>query len=206
LSHGTSPHIHPTQFDVEIPGLDSIVTGTENTNSRQQTSDPRTAGAHCFTALCQLTEILGDILPLIYNTKRGKHQAPRKSLLRIEASLDEWEENLPAWMDPKSLDFQRKLPGVLSLQLSALAVKICICRVSLLVCYSQKQLITSVSNKGQEVSKLDERDDTEMRQFYQSRCRKAARAVIEFVTSLQQRDLDAFWLPCKLMRQISFPR
>jgi hypothetical protein len=63
-----------------------------------------------------------------------------------------------------------------------------------------------LSNKGQEASKSDERDDTEMRQFYQSRCRRAARAVIEFVTSLQQHDLDAFWLPCKLMRLILFPR
>ncbi|KAH8768509.1 fungal-specific transcription factor domain-containing protein [Hyaloscypha finlandica] len=178
LSHGTSPNIHPTQFDVEIPEIDLIVTGAGKTNSRQQASDPRTAGALCFIALCQLTEILGDILPLIYNTKRGKHHDPRKSLLRSEASLEEWEENLPNWLDPKSLDFQRELPGVLSLQLSALAVKICICRVSLL-----------------EASKSDERDDTEMRQFYQSRCRRAARAVIEFVTSLQQRDLDAFWLP-----------
>jgi hypothetical protein len=119
--------------------------GEENANSRQQASDPRTAGAHVFIALCQLTEILGDILPLIYNTKRGKRHAPQKSLLRIEAALDEWEENLPNWLDPKSPDFQRELPGVLSLQLSALAVKICICRVSLLVCYVQKQFITSVS-------------------------------------------------------------
>jgi hypothetical protein len=145
LSHGTSPNIHPTQFDVEIPGLDSIVTGAGKANSRQQASDPGTAGALCFIALCQLTEILGDILPLIYNTKRGKYHDPRKSLLRSEASLEEWEENLPNWLDPKSLDFQRELPGVLSLQLSALAVKICICRVSLLVCYVQKQFITSVS-------------------------------------------------------------
>jgi hypothetical protein len=153
-----------------------------------------------------LTEILGDILPLIYNTKRGKHHDPRKSLLRSEAPLEEWEENLPNWLDHKSLDFQRELPGVLSLQLSALAVKICICRVSLLVRYVHAIHNFFLSNKGQEASKSDGRDDTEMRQFYQSRCRRAARAVIEFVTSLQQRDLDAFWLPCKLMRLILFPR
>jgi hypothetical protein len=105
------------------------------TNSRQQASDPRIAGAHCFIALCQLTEILGDILPHIYNTKRGKHHSPLKSLLRVEAALDEWEEALPNWLNPSSTEFRRELPGVLNLQLSSLAVKICICRVSLLVGY-----------------------------------------------------------------------
>lgn len=133
LTHGTSPHIHPSQFDVEIPSFDSIVMGSEPTTPRQEPFGLRTAGAHCFIALCQLTEILGDILPLIYNIKRAKQQAPLKSLLRLEASLDEWEESLPDWLNPSSEDFRRDLPGVLNLQLSSLAVKICICRVSLLV-------------------------------------------------------------------------
>lgn len=43
----------------------------------------------------------------------------------------------------------------------------------------------------------DVRDD---KVYYQSKCRKAACAVIELVTSLERDELDAFWLPCKFLK------
>lgn len=122
------------QFDVEVPDLNLLLIGGMDTDDdATDSSGPRTAGAHSFRALCRLTEILGDILPLIYNTKRRKGETEVRSLRRIEASLDEWEESLPQWLNPSSLEFQRTRPGALNLQLSFLAIKMCICRVSLLV-------------------------------------------------------------------------
>lgn len=134
LAHGTPPHIHPQQFDVEVPDVTSLlVGGATSDNDSGRTSGPRIMGAQSFRALCQLTEILGDILPLIYDTRSRRPEAQVRSLKRIEASLDEWEENLPPSLNAKTPDFQRDQPGALSLQLSFLAVKMCICRVSLLV-------------------------------------------------------------------------
>jgi hypothetical protein len=126
------------QFDVEIPSLNSLLShGVDIDGDAIHSLDLRTAGAHSFRALCQLTEILGDILPLIYNTRRRKREPEVRSLRRIEAFLDDWEESLPQWLNPTSPDFQRGQPGALNLQLSFLAVKMCICRVSLLVSLSR---------------------------------------------------------------------
>lgn len=95
--------------------------------------DPRTMGAQSFVALCQLTEILGDILPFIYDIRRTGRDAQTRSLKRVEAALEDWEASLPPALNAKSLEFQRKYPGALNLHLSFLAVKMCISRVSLLV-------------------------------------------------------------------------
>lgn len=133
LAHGTSPHIHNSEFDVEVPLLHSLVTDAGTVNLDREVLDSVVAGAYCFIALCQLTEILGDILPLIYNTKRGKNYAPLKSLLRLEATLEDWESSLPDWLNPNSGEFRRELPGVLNLYISYLGIRLCMCRVSQLV-------------------------------------------------------------------------
>ncbi|KAJ4515693.1 hypothetical protein HRR83_004600 [Exophiala dermatitidis] len=179
LAHGTPPHIHSQQFDVEVPDLNSLLIGSAMTgDDAGRTSSPRIMGAQSFRALCQLTEILGDILPLIYDTRRGKPDVQLRSLKRIEAALDDWEENLPQSLNPRAPDFQRDQPGALSLQLSFLAVKLCICRVSLL-----------------ESVKTDDYNNPETWQYLHLQCRRAAKAVIDFTLSLRGRDLHAFWMP-----------
>jgi len=116
LSHGTPPHIHAGQFDVAAPDLNCLLfDGCCNSNSIP-TSDIRLAGAHSFVALCKLTEILGDILPLIYASKRRHAGDTPKALRRLEASLDEWQDSLPEWLNYNSPDFRRSSPGVLTLR------------------------------------------------------------------------------------------
>ncbi|EXJ82597.1 hypothetical protein A1O3_06410 [Capronia epimyces CBS 606.96] len=179
LAHGTPPHIHPGHFDVAVPDLSSLlIGGVTHDNDAGRTSGPRIMGAQSFRALCQLTEILGDILPHVYDTKSRKPDAQLRSLKRIEASVDDWEENLPPSLNPKTPDFQRDLPGALSLHLSFLAVKMCTCRVSLL-----------------ESVKSDDYNNPETWQYLHLQCRRAAKAVIDFTLSLRGRDLHAFWMP-----------
>lgn len=93
----------------------------------------RMTGAECFIALCQLTEILGSLLPLVYDIRPHEGSSKMKSVAMVEAQLQEWESGLPSWLNPSSPLFESDLPGALNLHLSFLAVKLCLCRVSLLV-------------------------------------------------------------------------
>jgi hypothetical protein len=99
-------------------------------------SERQVNGAHSFIALCRLTEILGDILALIYTLKPLKDHNCFKSLRRFEALLDEWEDSLDPGLRPGSPGFLRAAPGALNIQLSFLAIKMCIARIALQVIYS----------------------------------------------------------------------
>ncbi|KAJ9396058.1 transcriptional regulator family: Fungal Specific TF [Paecilomyces variotii] len=176
LSHGTPPHIHSSQWDVLLPDIDSLLMGTVST--ADSFPDAWMQGAKSFIALCGLTEILGDILALVYTLKPSREHNCLKSLRRLEAKMDEWEDNLDTWLRPGILDFQKMAPGALNLQLSSLAVKMCISRIAL-----------------QETVHRDDNDDWEARRYYLSKCRKTAQAIINFVLSLNRTEIDAFWLP-----------
>lgn len=98
-------------------------------------------GADCFLALCTLTEVLADILPLIYslNAKSVK-ESPRK-LRRIQTDLDEWEEALPGWIRDTEDDLAEPQSGSCSLRLSYLAVKMLISRLALHVHLNQNYVL-----------------------------------------------------------------
>lgn len=131
LSHGTPKHINRAEWDVPLPDFDSLsISAIAN---RSEVTDDRLEGARSFIALCRLTEILGEVLPLIYALHVRKEISCLKALRRVEASLDEWEDSLPEWLDLNRSEFQRNASGALNLQLSFLAVKMCICRIALQV-------------------------------------------------------------------------
>ncbi|KAJ0426726.1 fungal-specific transcription factor domain-containing protein [Aspergillus carlsbadensis] len=176
LSHGTPPHIHQSQWDVPLPGTDSLL--VDLTTGQGCPPDARVQGGHSFVALCSLTTILGQILPLIYALETQSLDHSFRTLRRHETTLNEWEEGLPSWLRPTSPAFERKAAGALNLQLSFLAVKLCLARMALL-----------------EIHRSNEPTAEEDKLYYRSRCRKAARAVIEFTTTLSAHEIDAFWLP-----------
>ncbi|KUL86417.1 hypothetical protein ZTR_08159 [Talaromyces verruculosus] len=177
LSHGTPPHIHRSQWDVPVPDLDKL--GVDSITDEETTiSVVRVQGALSFIALCRLTMILGEILPLIYTLQPQDPSHALRALRRHETALDEWEEKLSTWLRPASASFDRKAPGALNLQLCYLVIKMCLWRTGLL-----------------ELHRLDATDVRDDKAYYQSKCRKAACAVIELVTSLERDELDAFWLP-----------
>ncbi|KAL4901047.1 hypothetical protein BDW74DRAFT_187905 [Aspergillus multicolor] len=176
LSHGTPPHVHKSVWDVPLPDSDSLM--VRITPGEALSTDGRVQGAHSFIALCSLTTLLGQILPLIYVLEIQPLETSFRTLRRHETTLNEWEEGLPSWLRPTSPAFQRKAAGALNLQLSFLAVKMCLSRIALL-----------------EIHRANESPAEEDKLYYRSTCRKAARAVIDFVTNLSRDELDSFWLP-----------
>lgn len=131
LSHGTPPHVQPAQWDVPVPNFDTLLVTT--VSGKNSGTDARLQGAHSFIALCQLTVILGDILPLIYTFNIQTLENYLKALRRHETTLDEWEERLPLWLRPGSEEFDKKSPGALNLHLAFLVVRMCLCRIALQV-------------------------------------------------------------------------
>ncbi|KAL3444556.1 fungal-specific transcription factor domain-containing protein [Aspergillus insuetus] len=176
LSHGTPPHVHRSQWDVPLPDSDSIL--VDLLAGQAFSADTRVQGGHSFVALCSLTTILGQILPLIYALETQSLDHSFRTLRRHETTINEWEESLPSWLRPTSPAFVRKAVGALNLQLSFLAVKLCLARMALL-----------------EIHRSSEPTAEEDKLYYRSRCRKAARAVIDFTTTLSEDEVDAFWLP-----------
>jgi hypothetical protein len=140
--------------------------------------DARIQGAYSFIALCSLTSLLGKILPLIYALETQPLESSFRELRRHETALNEWEESLQSWLCPTSPRFERKAAGALNLQLSFLAVKLCLSRIALL-----------------EIHRSNESAVDEDKMYYRSRCRKAARAVIDFTTNLERDEINTFWLP-----------
>ncbi|KAH8799716.1 fungal-specific transcription factor domain-containing protein, partial [Xylogone sp. PMI_703] len=174
LTHGTPPHIFPTQYDVPIPDLNMLLPGKYTPLNNNSKLDDQLAGAQSFIALCQLTEILGEMLPLIYDLRSQRQDTSLKSLRKLELMVDNWDDSLLEWQKGSSPEFRREAPGALNLHLSFLALKMNICR---------------------EAIRSDERDENGVRQYYQVRCQKAAEAVIRFVITIGSSDMDKFWLP-----------
>ena len=88
--------------------------------------------AHCHIALCQLTEILGELLPLVF----GMASTPRETsntIRQINSNLDVWEDSLPDWLRDPIAHSGLRIAGSCSLRLSFLAVKMLVRRVELKV-------------------------------------------------------------------------
>ncbi|KAH7374851.1 putative Zn(II)2Cys6 transcription factor [Plectosphaerella cucumerina] len=173
LCHGTPGHIHRDQWDVDLPDLnivnDDVAAGASVTQTRLR-------GAHSFILLCQLTNLLSEVLAIVYSLRSDPLEQTLRVLRRIDAHVDELQDSLPPWLNPADETFasSRREPGALNLQLSFLAVKICICRAALQA--------TRVA------------DDTEAL-YYQSRCIKIGNEFIDAVVALTPEETKAFWLP-----------
>ncbi|KAK6077427.1 fungal specific transcription factor domain-containing protein [Seiridium cupressi] len=172
LCHGTPSHIHRDQWDVAMPEISTIL--DDAPFGDPSVAKARQMGAQSFVALCKLTKILGEVLPIIYSLRREALEHTLKTLRRIETYIDDWQDSLPSWLNPDDVLFGRNQPGALNLRLSFLAVKMCIRRVALQA--------TRVLN------------DEESR-YRQVQCIKAGSTLIDFVVSLSVDETKAFWLP-----------
>ena len=172
LCHGTPSHIHRYQWDVPLPEVAILSDGASIGDDHH--AETRLKGAQSFIALCQLTNILGEVLPLVYSLRAQMPDTTMKDLRRVETSLDQWEDSLPEWLTFAASTFERQGPGALNLQLSFLALKVCLCRMAL------------------QTTRLTDHDEA---QYHQVRCRKAGKALIDFVISLNEDEIKVFWLP-----------
>jgi len=148
-------------------------------------------------ALCRLTTLLGDILPLIYDLgDELKSAAKLKAMRRLEAKLDEWEDSLPQdlnFLHPSTFD--ASAPGVRSLQVCYHTLKMRLYNLVLHV--SVPPASSTCTDFHEEILGADNVDRDE-RVYHESRCRRSAQTLIDVVVSFQPRDWHAFWLPCKL--------
>jgi hypothetical protein len=96
-----------------------------------ETAD-RIAAAKCFIALCTLTDILGDILPLVYERPSRSEAETSKALRRLETELDKWEDSWSSVtiFHDHDIDFAKLVSGSSSLRLGFLSVKMLICRIA----------------------------------------------------------------------------
>lgn len=124
--HGVPPQISRNQYDVPLPTISVLV---PHANASQQ----KIRASHCYIALCQLTEILGDLLPLVYGLQPKPAKETSKTIRRMRSDLDRWEDNLPDWLKSPHDHNTAPTSGASSLQLAFLALKMLVCRVELQV-------------------------------------------------------------------------
>lgn len=123
------PQISKTQYDVPLPTVDSLVPPGVRTTERVK-------AAHCHIALCKLTEILGELLPLVYGLQPKLARESSKKLRQIRTDLDLWEDSLPDWLRSPLHNRGDQVHASSSTQLAFLAVKMLVSRVELNVCVS----------------------------------------------------------------------
>lgn len=124
--HGVPPQIAKNQYDVPLPTVDVLVPQALRTTERVR-------AAHCHIALCRLTEILGELLPLVYGLQAKFPRETSKKLRQIRTDLDMWEDSLPDWLKSPVADSETRIAGASSLQLAFLAAKMLVSRVELKV-------------------------------------------------------------------------
>ena len=122
LAHGTPPNISRANYDVPLPSPDSLTNGGYSSEA----SERATAS---FLHLCLLTQILGDILPLVYALHPNQDDM-WKSIRRIECALDDWRDALPDFLrNPDVLNGERS-NGTSNLIFCFLSVRVLLCRVA----------------------------------------------------------------------------
>ncbi|RAH75193.1 putative C6 transcription factor [Aspergillus aculeatinus CBS 121060] len=170
FGHGVPPQIAKNQYDVPLPTIDVLIPPASRTPERVR-------AAHCHIALCQLTEILGELLPLVYGLQHRFARETTKKVRQIRTDLDVWEDSLPDWLRNPPRTSEGRISGTSSLQLAFLAVKMLVSRVEL----------NEVNNS--------ETENPEARRYFQTECRKSAEEIVQFISSLRKENFQEFWLP-----------
>ncbi|KAH7342732.1 C6 transcription factor [Rhexocercosporidium sp. MPI-PUGE-AT-0058] len=169
FAHGTPSNISSKHYDVPIPSLKMLLPNSSVSVEHRRSSES-------FIALCHLSEILGQALPLVYDLEGQNQKDTSKIIRRIEADLDEWEDTLPNYLSYDS--HQAAVSGSSSLRLCFLSLKMLICRISL----------HAISQQGST-------EALEAYRFRQVESRHSAQAIVDFITSLKTSQLAEFWLP-----------
>lgn len=200
FGHGVPPQIAKNQYDVPLPTVDMLVPRSGRTTERVW-------AAHCHIALCQLTEILGELLPLVYGLQQKTARETTKKLRQIRTDLDLWEDGLPDWLKASALTSVARTWGASSLHLGFLALRMLISRVELNVRLISlfRHTFMKLMAFLQEVNNADA-DNPEARRYFQTECRRSAEQIVQFISSLRKQNYMEFWLPCMLSDLVSmFP-
>lgn len=160
-----------TSPSTSTPSLTSTSTSPPFTSTSSGTS---IRAAEVFIHFCRLTEIVGDVLPLIYHIRSGNDSFAAEQTSRSEIELNRWLESRPGWLSLTDYQSRPPVPGLLNLQLSYLAVRMLLRRIA-----------------WHEISQRE----SDPAPSWLLGCQAAAEDIVRFVTSLHRQDLHAFWLP-----------
>lgn len=147
-------------WDVELP-------------DRSDAEESRAAA--CFMALCGLTRVLSEVLPLIYSVAGSWSSSDIEQLKSLELDLSQWHDELPTWLMRDYGSASSDVEGLLNLQLSYFSVKLTIARLSLRFSSSSSLIGT--------------------REQALQACHRAALRISEFVQNLSPDNVNCFWMP-----------
>jgi hypothetical protein len=175
FAQGTPPYISRDRYDVPLPTLEML---TANRNG----SAKHVYAAEVYIQLCKLTEIVGDILPLIYQIRSRSDNITNEKISKLEFELTRWTESNPTWLNLTDYQNRPTVPGLANLQLCFLSVRMLLCRIA-----------------WHEISQREA--DPEPVWLLNSQA--AAEDIVKFVESLKTADLQGFWLPYNAQHFIS---
>jgi hypothetical protein len=167
FAQGTPPYISKGHYDVPLPTVELLTQGRGG-------SVKHARAAEVFIHLCRLTEIVGDVLPLIYHIRSGNDSIAAEQTSRSEIELNRWMESRPSWLNLNDFHNRPPVPGLVNLQLSYLSVRMLLRRIA-----------------WHEISQRE----SDPASSWLLGCQAAAEDIVRFVTSLHKQDLMYFWLP-----------
>ncbi|KAL4870092.1 hypothetical protein BDV12DRAFT_207991 [Aspergillus spectabilis] len=169
FAHGTPPMIRKDQYDVPIPNVHELDTDPRHSGNRR-------IAYVCFSRLCRLTLILGDILPLAFNLTIDQ-QHIWKQIRRLESDLDVWDDCLPDEARPQSGD-ERKIPGCSSLRLGYLSIRLLMKRIEL-----HAATVSQDADRKENIA------------YYLGQLRRSAQEIVGYICTLTKAQLHEFWIP-----------
>ncbi|KAL2872815.1 transcription factor domain-containing protein [Aspergillus lucknowensis] len=168
FAHGTPPMIQKDQYDVPIPAVYDLDVSPRRPD--------RSTDYICFSRLCRLTLVLGDILPLAYNLIIDQ-QDIWKQIRRLEFDLDAWDDCFPEEARPGDGD-ERRIPGCSSLRLGCLSVRLLLKRITL-----HAATMSSDADRKDHIA------------YHLGQLRRSAQDIVNYVCGLTKAQLQEFWLP-----------
>ncbi|PSN64733.1 C6 transcription factor-like protein [Corynespora cassiicola Philippines] len=161
IAYGNPPHIAKGYYDVPMPSINQL-------------ASPKASMAHkysstCFVHLCALTELLGDILPLVYQIDMKNPEKLSRSVEKLKIELQNLESQLPEWLPLPNRN------GTTNLWFCFLSMRLVLSRVAL-------RAAILLGDKTLESTRLKE-------------LRTASSAVLDFVLSLGESQFYDFWFP-----------
>ncbi|CAI6335050.1 unnamed protein product [Periconia digitata] len=176
LAHGVPPQISKRFYDVPRPTIATLLPSTFPDGRIGPTDTQKHATAN-FVHLCALTELLGEVLPLVYQVQplvsdldSVSHPAvPDQAIQDSKTRLSILEHQIPPWRS------QVSSPGLSNLWFCFLSTRLLLSRVTL----------RAAVVRGDVTRKL-----AGLRELH-----SAAKGVLEFILRLGQIEFRDFWFP-----------
>jgi hypothetical protein len=163
IAYGTPPHSVKSCYDVPLPTLENLLPAKATPSQRYSIT--------CFLHLCSLTEILGDILPLVYKLNPEPGEIVQ-AVDQLKCQLQMWESQLPEWLP------SARQPGSSNLWFCFLYIRLLVSRLWLRA--------TILNGDAPGTPNNDERLEG---------LSKNSSDVLDFINSLEEFHFQDFWLP-----------